>query len=1151
MKNYLLKTILMLSKGFLYGLILQILLVNFASIMQAKGQYKRIEEVTIHLSAQTLSVRQFFNEIERKTPFKFAYDNKKLDKSQLIHFDTRKATVEESLQVAGQQLYLSFRQMNHTIDVGARGRSKATVIADASVGPITGTVRDVSGEPIPGATVLIEGTSNGTATDIDGKFTLDVEEGAVLLISFIGYESKRIVIANQSTLSITLIEDQSSLEEIVVVGYGTQERAKLTGSVASINSDDIDFIPTSNLSNVLAGRAPGVQIVQSSGFAGAPSNISIRGSAAIAGSSPLYVIDNVIKTRDDFDALDPNEVASVSFLKDAASSAIYGARAANGVILVTTRTGNTGKAVFNYKSFFTTSRSTKPLPRYTAIDELEFINSRAETFGNPLPISDEIFQYFEDKNYELNDYIWRNPTSQQHNLSVNGGTDKLSYFMMLGTNSDKGSFTNTDYSRYNFRSNVTAKVTDDFSVNLNISGSKRVTNRFFWPYDGGGLNNFELSDFYRTTFNWSRLYPFFVDANGNPTTDTENGFPIGRGAWNPVLMLENGNYRRGAENSINGIIKLDYDIPFIDGLSTSVMANYSFDSQNQKNFVIHNKSFLFQPASATNPYIPGPIDPNELNVHALSRPFEGIDEVAVFGDTYQLNWFLNYDKNFGNHSVLGTVIYEQAGFTGKSFSGSANNLLTSSVDQIFAASNDTQFRNFSGSESQNARQSWIGRGRYDYMGKYIAEFTLRYDGSYRFPRDTRWGLFPSGSVAWRISDEGFFGSEKISDLKLRASVGSTGDDNIAPFQFQNNFVPGSGYVFGNSLLNGIRAGTPPNPNITWAKMIAYDVGFDFGLFNDRLFGSFDYFYNHRYDLLRRRIRVVPGTYGAPLSDENYAEIDVRGYEFSINYRENIGNLNYYIGANIGYAKDKVVFIDEPVGLEDWRSAIGHPVNRIFGFKTDGIIRDQASLDGIPEGFTQFGRDPMLGVILFQDIRGVNRSEGADGIVDNNDQDWLSDNAIPRINYGINGGFSWKNLSVDFLLQGVGNYDKIVKTQNTSSGGVFQVGDRPYFPLWVDRWRPDRPSAPYPRAGNWGMPEFGWGPSDFWIRSGAYLRLKNINVAYDLPFEWLKSNNINLQFFFNGTNLFVLSPFKEYDPEQDRLDSFPLMKSFTGGLNVRF
>ncbi|EON77969.1 TonB-dependent receptor [Lunatimonas lonarensis] len=1153
MKKKLLYLIRMVSRNVLYGLLIQCVMMSTLMAHEIKAQIKPIDQAVVRLARLESQLPEIFRDIEARTDYRFVYPAEIMEEKIQISLKSKKQTVNDILVEVGTAARLRFKQVDNTIyvakpeDASDDGRVEISI----DMVEITGRVTDEKGEPIPGATVIVEGTSLGTVTNIDGGFTLDAQEGAVLLISFIGYQSQRVTLGSQTSLNIVLREDLSSLQEVVVVGYGTQEKAKLTGSVASVKADDIDFIPTSNLSNLLAGRAPGVQIVQSSGFAGAPSSISIRGSAAIAGSSPLYVIDNVIRSRVDFDALDPNEVESISFLKDAATAAIYGARAANGVVLVTTRQGTTGKPVFNYKSFFTTSRPTMPLPRYTATQELEYINSVAETFGNPLPISEEIFRYFEDKNYELNDYIWRNPSSQQHNLSVNGGTESITYYMMLGTNSDKGSFTNTDYSRYNFRSNVTARITKDLRVNLNLSGNKRVTNRFFWPYDWDGGEGFELSDFYRTTFNWSRLYPFFVDADGNPTSNRDTGFPIGRGAWNPVLMLENGNYRKIDRNSFNGIIKIDYDLPFLDGLTTSVMANYSFDSRNQKNFVIHNRSYLFQQGSATNPYVPGPIDPSKLNIHNLSRSFEGIDESATFGDSYQFNWFLDYNRSFGDHSISGTFIYEQAEFQGKTFSGSADQLLTSSVDQIFAASTDTQRRYFTGSESQFGRASWIGRTRYEFSAKYIAEFSFRYDGSHRFPKETRWGFFPSGSVAWRITEENFLDIPALSELKFRASIGTTGDDNVAPFQFQNNFVPSAGYVFGNTLYNGIRAGTPPNPTITWAKMVAYNFGFDFGLFNDKLVGSFDYFHNHRYDLLRRRIRVIPGTYGAPLSDENYAEIDVKGAEFSLNYRNSVGRVNYTIGANIGYAKDKVLVIDEPVGLEDWRTAIGHPINRIWGYRSRGIIRDQATLEALPEGFMQFGREPMLGVILYEDIRGVNRTEGSDGIVDENDQDWLSDNAIPRINYGINGGFSWRNLKVDFLLQGVGAFDKIVKTQNTSTGGVFQTGDRPYFDLWTNRWTPNRTDAPYPRAGGWGMPEFGWGPSDFWIRSGAYLRLKNLNIAYDIPSRFLTANNINLQFFFNGTNLFVLSAFTEYDPEQDRLDSYPLMKSYTGGINVRF
>ena len=1159
MKNKLIRLLIMLSKLTFYGIFIQIF--TFSVLLAAEGnaqQQLSVHDVIIDLNVNNATLEEVFKAIELKTQYNFLYDKKTLKNEKRVSINKKNSTVAEILLDISKTSDLKFKQINKTINVnrkdGLFGNKKSDLEIEVQTRTISGKITSSEDNlGMPGINVVIKGTSQGTVTDVDGNYKLDVPENpeTILVFSSVGYQTVEVTIGNRSIIDVVLDPDIHALQEIVVVGYGTQKKVSLTGSVAAVNSDEIESIPTSNLSNTLAGRAPGVTIVQTSGFVGSNSNITIRGNGSLHGTSPLYVIDNVVKTKADFDALDPNEVETISFLKDAATAAIYGARSANGVVLVTTKKGKVGKAVFNYKGFFTSVSPTKPLQRYTATQELEYINDHAATFDNPLPITQEIFDYFKDKNYELNDYIWRDPSSQQHNLSVNGGNDMITYYMMIGENTSKGSYTNTDYSRYNFRSNITAKITKDLKVNLNISGNKRVTDRFYWPYDNDNGEGFELSDFYRTTFNWSRLYPYFVDEQGNPTTDQVNGLPINSGGWNPVLMLTDGSYRKIIYNTFNGIFRVDYDLPFVKGLSTSLMANYSFDSRNQKNFVLFNKAYTFQRASATNPYVPGPVDPNQISIHNLSRAYQGIDESANYGDNYQLDWFLNYENTFGKHDISGTLVYEQAGFVGKEFSGSANELLTTKVDQIFATSTDTERRYFNGSESENGRASWIGRAHYEYGGKYIAEFSFRYDGSYKFPEDTRWGFFPSGSMAWRISEENFYNIPILNDLKIRASVGSTGDDNVAAFQYQYNYVPASGYVFGSSLYNGITAGTPPNPDITWEKMLAYNFGVDFGMFDNKLTGEFDYFYNHRYDILSQRIRVIPGTYGASLSSENYAEVDVKGFEFSLNYSNRVGQVTYSIGANMGYAKDKVMKLDEPAGLEDWRSAIGHPQNRLWGYLSEGIIRNQATLDALPSDFKQFGRDPMLGVLLFKDIRGANRTEGADGIIDANDQTWLSDNAIPRINYGISMNLAWKGLSVDVLFQGVGQYDKIVKTQNNPTGGVFQVGGRPYFELWTERWTPETPDAPYPRAGDWGMEEFGWAPSDFWIRSGAYVRLKNLNIAYDLPIHWLSEHNVNMQLFVNGVNLFVISAFKEYDPEQDRLDSYPIMKSYTGGLNIKF
>lgn len=1013
-------------------------------------------------------------------------------------------------------------------------------------GSIKGVVKDASGEPIIGANVKVQGTTVGTITDVDGSFAIKADKNATLEVSYIGYHTELIPLKGQSVIDIVLKEDTEELGEVVVVGYGTQKKVNLTGSITAIKTAELENIPSSNLSNTLAGRAPGVNVTNSSGMAGASSKIRMRGSFG----EPLFVINNIIKSKADFDALDPNEVESISFLKDAASASIYGSKAGNGVVLITTKGGKEQKAAFQYKATFSTSETTRAMQDYSATDELIWGNRVAQTKGNPLPYGEDIFEYFKDKSYNVNDYVWRNPFVQQHNLSVNGGNESVTYFMMLGYHDENGSYKNLDYKRYNFRSDVTAKITNRFKVNFNVSGNQRDYNRFYWPYDG--MEDFNVPDFYRTTFNWSRLYPFYVDDNGNPTNNV-NANPVSPGAWHPVDMVLGDRYQKLTKRTLDGIIKFDLDLgQFIDGLSTSFLAQYTAYDSNQKGFLTHNKSYRFQSASADNKFIPGPVNPDDMIIHNLSSSYEGIRESMNMEHAYQFNWFVNYSKTFGKHAVSGMAVYEQARSKGKNINGQADGLITNKIDQIFATSNDTQRRWFNGSEWESARASWVGRANYSYADKYIAEFSFRVDGNYKFAPGKQWGFFPSGSAAWRVSEEEFFNSSLISNLKLRGSIGTTGDDgDVSAWQWRNSYKNGAGYMFGNELTNGLVIGRTPNPNISWAKLSVYDIGFEFGLLDNRLSGEFDYYYKKKEHILRSRIRTIPGTFGAALSDENYAAQKWNGVDVTMKWMDNYKDLRYTVYANMGYVKDEWTILDEPEGLEPWRTAIGKPNDRLWGYKSKGIIRTQEDLDALPEGFTQFGRTPKLGTLLFEDIRGANLAEGADGKIDGNDATYLSDFAAPRINYGFGFNLEWKGISLDAHFQGVGAYDRMVKTKN--GDGVFQVGEKPYFQLWTeDVWTPDNIDARYPAvSGEW-QPEYGAAGSTFWMRKGSYMRLKNLNLAYTLPKHWLASLGVDrVQVFVNGTNLFCISAFKEHDPEQEALDSYPLMRTYTAGLSINF
>jgi len=1022
---------------------------------------------------------------------------------------------------------------------------------------ISGRVTDVeTNEPLPGVNVLAKGSTKGTITDIDGNYNLMVSDGVnTLVFSYIGYVTEEVQIGNSSEVDVSLSPDIQSLQEVVVVGYGEQKKVNLTGSIVSVDTDAINNIPVSNLSNSLAGRAPGIQIVGTSGLAGASSSIRIRGSF----DEPLYVINGIIKSKADFDALDPNEVENISFLKDAASASIYGSSAGNGVVLVTTKGGISQQPVFEYKTSFSQSTPTYELQNFSATQEIAYVNNMAVTAGQPKPYGEEIFNYFENRNYNINDMIWQEPSVQQHNFSVRGGSEAVNYYMLFGYHNEEGSYKNLGYDRFNFRSDVSAQISEALKVNVNLSGNQRSYDRWYWPYDGA--EDFNVSDFYRATFNWTRLYPFYVDAEGNPSMNPNDIAVKPAGGWHPPqLMLNEGGYRDTQYRTLDGIVRFDLDLDkVLPGLSSSVQGHINVFDKNMKSFVVHNKYYIFQPASSTNKFLPGPVDFSQKGSHNLSSGYENIQESVNLSSSYQFNWFLNYNRNFGRHEVGALAVYEQAGSNSKYLSGRADELLSSSVDQIFNASGDTERRWFSGNEGEYARASWIGRLNYAFASKYLAEFSFRYDGNYKFAPEQQWGFFPSASLGWRMSEENFLNDVAwLANLKLRASYGTTGsDNNIDAWRWSQTYQKTTGYVFGSSLIDGISPGAVPNPEISWSTVELWDVGVEFGLFQNKLSGEFDVWGKTESDILGTRIGSTPTTYGASLPAVNYAARSWKGFEFITDWRDQVGSINYSLYANLGYSVDQWDVYDEAESLTDgtylnnWRSVIGKPANRVGGYISKGIIRTQEQLDALPEGFLQFGREPKLGTILFEDIRGENYSEGPDGKIDGNDWTYLSDNGAPRINYGFGAKLDWKGIAVNAHFQGVGAYDRMISTLN--GGGVFQI-DRPYFSIWAeDYWTPENPEASYPRvAGNWRQAEYGGESSSFWLRNGAYLRLKNLNIAYNLPKNWYQSIGIeNVHFYVNGTNLFVITELDEHDPEQNLLDSYPLMKTYTAGLNIQF
>ncbi len=977
--------------------------------------------VSLNLSMKNTTVGAVINSIKSQTGYEFSYDADLLDKViGTVSVDMKNEQIETILNKIFGGTDINFRVLNNRIflkEEPGKLKNLSVVNQQQSQKTVKGTVVDAANIPVIGANVFVKGTTHGTITDMDGNFTLtNVAENSTLVISYIGFLEKNVEVGNKTSFDIVLLEDSKKLEEVVIVGYGTQKKVNLTGSITAVNASELSGISTSNLSNTLAGRAPGVNITGNSGLMGASSNIRIRGGFG----EPLFVIDGIVRDKDAFDALEVNEIDQLSFLKDAATASIYGSQAGNGVVLVTTKGGTQQKPMFNYQGSYTFMTPTQELfsDMFTATDELIYQNRVAQYQGLATPNGEKEFEYFKDKNYNVNDYIWQTPWNQKHSVSVSGGNEKVTYYALGSYIGEEGSYKNLENDKFNLRSNVTAKITDQIKMNFNLAANQQNQQRFYWPFSDDDEQT--IGDLYRCTFNWPKTYPFYLNADGSPAnnvTDYPVQTPMGSWqAWNVVDQVVGDRYIKTRKREVNAILSFDIDLgKFIPGLTTKLVGNYIGNDYMRKKYLTYQHNYVWAAANSDqNRFIPAAPDPNKMNTFTFSQNQEFLSYNVHSLWSEQLNWFLNYNHSFGKHDVSGTLVWEQQANGGEKVYAKGESPLTN-YDQMFVYSTDAERRWGDAWEVTNGRLSWIGRFNYTYDQKYIAEFSFRYDGNTLFPKEKRWGFFPSFSGAWRISNESFMEntSNWLDNLKIRASYGTTGNDlnvnnkEIEPFSYMNVYQSGYSYIWGDNLNLGIEPGATPNPYLTWATSATYNVGFDFGVLNNRLSGSFDAFYKTEKDILGSRIVTIPDTYGQSLAPENYAERSWRGVEFNAMWRDKAfgGQLDYSIYGNVGFSKDQWDVLDQtalysPGGNLEEFSAIGKPLNRLSGLKTLGIIRTQEQLDELlAKGFKQYGRNPYLGGLYFEDVRGDGYSPGPDGKIDGNDVQLLSDNAAPRINYG--------------------------------------------------------------------------------------------------------------------------------------------------------
>ena len=1007
---------------------------------------------------------------------------------------------------------------------------------------VKGTVTDLNGEPVIGATILEQGnTSNGTVSDIDGNYTLiNLPPNATLQFSYVGMKSQSIAVAGRTTINVSLQPDTELLEEIVVVGYRTQTRGAVTGSVSTVNSEEFKDIPIANLSNALAGRLTGVTITQSAGTPGMESNIRIRAVGTFNNQSPLYVIDGIVSDKFAFDGLSTNEVESITVLKDGSAASIYGARAANGVILVTTKRGSKNQTpTLSYTGTFGVQAPTRIPNSLSALQQAEGINTALRY--NNVPESDKRYftadelEYFSNHSWDWVEEMWNEPITTQHSFNVNGGTNNVRYFLGGSYNYATGSFDNIDYRKLNLRANVDVDITNNLTASVDLSTDNRWTRGPSWD-----TGNWRQEDLYKALVLRTSMVPPY-----------KNGIPVGNYVeWHPgeVINLKAG-YNNIEYTGLNATLGLHYKIPFVPGLSFRTKYNRYKLGTYRKQFNLPYNMTYFNWLGEHNHIVgdePTGPRPRSTTDYLLQRQQNDFN--------YQLNFQVDYRKIFGKHDLNASIIYEQREEDMTWFSGQVEDFATFSIDQIVAASTAREKSAVAGQQTQNARLSYIGLIDYNFDNKYLVQGSFRYDGSVIFAPENRWGFFPSGSFGWRISNEPFFNSNFFDDLKLRFSAGLLGNDAVGAFQWLQSYRFTDGAIW-NSATSGLELGSLVNRDITWEKSASYNVGIDSRFLNNKMDLKLDFFYRHTYDILGSKIESIPSTFGASLPDENYQVIDAKGFEVELGYSDqiNLGSsspLTYYIRGNYGLATNKVITMDEAENIRPYQSKLGRPINGYFGYIATGILRTQEALDALPDGYTIEGIAPKLGMLNYVDLRGPNSDE-PDGRITSDDRAWIGDYRTPPINYGLSVGAAWKSINVDILFQGAAGHQVMMHT----NGRDFQARvEESSYAYWADSWSSENPNGKYPgyRAVNYRtrFPE-----SSFWLRNGSFLRLKNLNVSYNLPKRI--SNQMKLRdarIFFTGTNLALL--FDNigdwgFDPEVNNIRAYPMMSTYSIGVNLVF
>ena len=969
---------------------------------------------------------------------------------------------------------------------------------------VSGTVIDEQREQLDGVNVRVKGTTAGTMTDINGNYSLQVSDNqAVLVFTYIGYLPQEITVGNQRTINVTLKEDTQSLEEIVVVGYGTQKKVNLTGAVDAVSGNKIAERPVSNTALALQGVSPGTTVINRGGAPGAgEASINIRGVGTINNADPLILIDGV--RADNISLVDPQDIESISILRDAASSAIYGSRAANGVILITTKRGKTETFQVNYSGYAGVQSLTRS-PKWVSTDDyMRLVNESMINAGREIKYSDEAIQKTmagtDPFNYPDTDWwglLFKNAMQQRHTISITGGSEKVKTAVSFNFMDQDGVMINTFSKQYGIRANtdITLNKYFDLGVNINLNARDREEPA-------------RVSDIY-----WNLLHdvPPTIAAR-----DPDGGYPLGTTNRNPLATAEMSGYQKRSD--MQGVLSAFLNYHVFDGLTITGKFSLREDFDRRKRFRNYHQ---FR-------------DYNTKNVVMTWN--SDLQEQANQNHYTDMQLLANYSKTFGLHYIQAMIGYSQEHNKYKTLTATRLDFYSNSLQTLNVGSTEGQTN--SGNDTEWAIRSAFGRLNYIFNQKYLFEANFRYDGSSRFGKGNRFGFFPSFSGAWRISEEDFLKDLKIFDnLKLRASWGKLGNQEIDLYQYIHTMATGQNYAFNSTLVSGMAQTALANEIISWETTTSTDVGIDIGFLKNKISFTGDFYIRTTEDMLLRQ--AIPATIGLSNPFQNVGTVKNTGWEIAINYNDKIGNLDFGITANLGDVHNKIVKYGDfsMITTQDWKINMeGQPINSLFGYVAEGLFQTQEQVDN--HAYQHSMTAP--GDIIYKDING-------DGIINGDDRTILG-STIPRYTYGVNLFLGLKGFDFNAFFSGVGKCNG------------YQYGALIEGPIWdgfttkemLDRWTPQNTNATWPRLVYNTI--HNQEASSFWIQSTSFFRLKNAQIGYTLPRNFVQSINLSrVRIYLSGENIFTLTKAKNLDPEypSGRVNYYPQTKIYTLGLNITF